>query len=52
MKNFLLLSIVFSSLYAKAQTLDTVHLQEVVLTHRKTPILKDFSIKEIKRLDV
>ena len=52
MKNFLLLSIVFSSLYAKAQTLDTVHLQEVVLTHRKTPILKDFSIKEVKRLDV
>ena len=52
MKNFLLLSIIFSSLYTKAQTLDTVHLQEVVLTHRKTPILKDFSIKEIKRLDV
>lgn len=52
MKNFLLLSIVFSPLYTKAQTLDTVHLQEVVLTHRKTPILKDFSIKEVKRLDV
>ena len=40
------------TIFLTEKMLDTILLDEVELTHHKTPILKDFSVKEIKRFDV